>query len=63
MMEHVGIHENLKIGIWPKFTETATKLENMMVSPYEKNALMRSSAEKFQNTQRQKWELYAVSIP
>ena len=35
MMAHIGLHENLKNGIWPKCAATKTKLENIMVNPHE----------------------------
>ena len=35
MMAYVGLHENLKTGIWPKSAITATKLENIMVNPHK----------------------------
>ena len=33
MMVHVGIHENLKTGLWLKFAATATKLEKYYGKP------------------------------
>ena len=33
MMAHVGLHKNLKTGLWPKCAKTVTKLENIMVNP------------------------------
>ena len=34
-MAHVGLHENLKTGIWTECSATATKLENIMVNPHK----------------------------
>ena len=34
-MVHVGIHENLKTGLWPVCAATETKLENIMVNPHK----------------------------
>ena len=31
-MAHAGIRENFKGGIWTGYTETITKLENIMVN-------------------------------
>ena len=33
MITHLGIHENLKILLWPKCTSAKNKLENIMVNP------------------------------
>ena len=35
VVEHVGIHENLKTGLWPECASTTTKLENIVVNPHE----------------------------
>ena len=35
MIEHVELHENFKTGIWPEFTATNAKLENVMVRPHK----------------------------
>ena len=35
MMTQVGLHENLRTGIWPDCAATATKLENIMVNPHK----------------------------
>ena len=35
MMDHVGLYEKLRTGLYPKSVSTATKLENIMVNPHE----------------------------
>ena len=35
MMEHAILHKNLKTVLWTKYTETMTKIENIMVNPHE----------------------------
>ena len=35
MMAHGVLNENLNTVLWPKYMETATKLENIMVNPHE----------------------------
>ena len=35
MMTHEGHHENFKAGLWSECTETATKIENVMINPHE----------------------------
>ena len=35
MMIHAVLHENLKTGLSPECTATATKLENIMVNPHK----------------------------
>ena len=35
IMEHAGMHENLKTGLWSECASTATKLENIVVKPHE----------------------------
>ena len=45
MTTHMGLHENLKTVIWPKFE----KLENNMVKPHEENEPKRSSTVRFHN--------------
>ena len=35
MMTHSGLHKNLKTGLWPECAANATKIENIMVNPYE----------------------------
>ena len=47
MIDHVGIHENFKTGLWPECMSTATKIENMMVNPHKENARSRSSMENY----------------
>ena len=37
MMDHVGLYEKLKTGLYPKSVSTATKLENIMVNPHKEN--------------------------
>ena len=32
MMEQIGLQEKLNTGLWPKYTATITKIENIMVS-------------------------------
>ena len=34
MVMHVGINENLKTGIFPKWVATTAKFENIMVNPH-----------------------------
>ena len=51
MMAHVGLHENLKSGLWPKCAATSTKLEKLWSTHTKKNTHMRSSTEKFQTKQ------------
>ena len=47
---NIRLDENLKTVLWTECRATATKLENMMVNPQEKNAHMRSSMKKLQTT-------------
>ena len=37
MMAHVGLHENLNNVLWTEYTETATKLKNIIVNPHKEN--------------------------
>ena len=46
MMAHVGLHENLKTGIWPKRAATTTKLENIMVDPHKEKCAHEKSYNK-----------------
>ena len=36
---HSGLHEILKTGLWTKFAETATKLENVMVNQHKEKCV------------------------
>ena len=43
MMSYVGLNDDLKTDIWPKYVETVTKLENIWYILTKKNARTRSS--------------------
>ena len=66
-MVRMGLHENLKTGLWFKCTVTATKLENIMINHTKKNVHVKRSTAKYQTMQNmygilEIWELYAVSL-
>ena len=52
IMMHMVIHYNLKTGIWPKVTETTSKLEITMVPLKKKNVPMSISAARCQTRQK-----------
>ena len=51
MMMHLGMHENLKTGLWPECASTATKTENIMVNPHEEKCAQEKFYGKCQTTQ------------
>ena len=65
MMAHMGLHDNIKTGIWTKFTSTDNKLENIMVNlrketwAYEKLNTKISDYDKYLRL-LDKWELWVV---
>ena len=51
-MTHVGLHENLRTGLWLKCAETATKLENIMVNPHEEECAYKKFCRKIPDYQK-----------
>ena len=51
IMAHTGIHKNPNTILWPEWTATMTKLENVMVNPHKENVPTRGSTIRFQTTQ------------
>ena len=65
MISHMGLHENLKVFLWPECEANKNKLENIMVNPHEEICAyekfcgrMPDSAEYLK--QMYKWELYSL---